>query len=170
MNDGQLPAPEESMHIDPYERQWIRVSIVVLVAFGALVVLASVLFGFGLTGDHAGVDPATVTESGPFAEPGLREIEPGKYEAYIVAQTFAFIPSTLTVPVGAEVTFHVTSVDVQHGFILKDTNVNMQVVPGEVSILTTTFDQAGTYHYICSEYCGIGHHAMFGSLTVEEQP
>jgi cytochrome c oxidase subunit 2 len=155
------------MSIDPYERQWMRVSVVLLVVFAGLVVTASIVFGFGVTGGHQRVDPATVTDSGPFATPGIRQVTPGVYEAHIVAQTFTYSPGSLTVPVGSEVTFFITSVDVQHGFIIENTNVNMQVVPGRVSTLTATFDKAGEYDYICSEFCGIGHHRMFGTLTVE---
>ncbi|MGQ9491600.1 MAG: hypothetical protein ACUVR4_12035 [Anaerolineae bacterium] len=33
-------------------------------------------------------------------------------------------------PVGSTVTFYVTSADVQHGFAIRDTNINMQIVPG----------------------------------------
>jgi cytochrome c oxidase subunit 2 len=155
------------MHIDPYERQWIRGSVAILFVFATLVVVASVVFGFGLTEGHGRVDPATVTDSGPFATPGVMEIEPGVYEAHLVARTFAFDPASITVPAGAEVTFFITSVDVQHGFIIPNTNVNMQIVPGRVSTLTTTFDDPGEYRYVCSEFCGIGHHGMFGTLTVE---
>ena len=69
-------------------------------------------------------------------------------------------------PQGAEVTIYVTSQDVQHGFKITDTNVNMQVVPGQVSKLTYTFDRIGEFPYICHEYCGIGHAAMFGRVKV----
>ncbi len=44
----------------------------------------------------------------------------------------------------------------------------MQIVPGEVSTLTMTLDEPGDYPYVCTEYCGSGHAAMFGSLTVAE--
>jgi cytochrome c oxidase subunit 2 len=40
-------------------------------------------------------------------------------------------------------------------------------VPGQVSKLTITFDKPGDYDYICTEYCGSGHAAMFGTLHVE---
>jgi cytochrome c oxidase subunit 2 len=35
-----------------------------------------------------------------------------------------------------------------------------------VSKLTYTFDRIGEYPYICTEYCGIGHAAMFGTIKV----
>ena len=45
--------------------------------------------------------------------------------------------------------------------------MNMQVVPGEVSKLTVEFDEVGEHDYICHEFCGIGHAAMFGTVIVE---
>ena len=112
--------------------------------------------------------PTTWTLAGsPFAEPGLRELAPGRYEAYIVAQAWAFNPATITVPQGADVTFYVTSRDIQHGFKVVDTNINMMVLPGQISTLRRTFDTPGTYNIICHEYCGIAHHTMYGQIIVE---
>ena len=91
----------------------------------------------------------------------------GKYEAYVLAQTWQFLPREMTVPVGSEVTFYITSKDVQHGLKLQDTNLNVQIVPGQVSKMTITFDEPGRHDYICSEYCGAAHAAMFGTLIVE---
>jgi heme/copper-type cytochrome/quinol oxidase subunit 2 len=39
------------------------------------------------------------------------------------------------------------------------------VIPGYVSQFTTQFE-AGDYMVECNEYCGVGHHLMFGKLTV----
>ena len=94
----------------------------------------------------------------------------------MLAKAWVFEPRTITVPAGSTITFYVTSADngpqlpaVQHGFKLQDTNVNMQVVPGHVSKLTVTLDEPGTYPYICHEFCGNGHAAMFGELIVEPE-
>ena len=54
----------------------------------------------------------------------------------MIAQTWAFVPREIEVPVGSEITIYVTSPDLQHGFKITDTNVNMMVVPGQVSKLT----------------------------------
>lgn len=156
-----------SMHIDPYERNWIIISIVLLVSFAVAISIAGFAFGIQVPSPEQRVDPRTVADSGPWAEPGLRELSPGKYEAYILAQTWSFAPREMSVPVGAEVTFYITSKDVQHGFKLQETNLNVQVVPGQVSKLTITFDEPGDYNYICTEYCGSGHAAMFSTLHVE---
>jgi len=160
--------PEETtqVHIDPYERLWMILGAIVLVGFLLVVGVTALARGFVVPSPVARVDPNTVANSLPFSEPGLRELAPGKYEAFILARTFVFTPREITVPVGSTVTFYVTSADVQHGFDLQGTNVNMQIVPGQVSKLTTRFDKPGEYDYICHEYCGSGHAAMFGKVIV----
>ena len=165
------PPPEhgdapKTLGIDPYERNWIRVSILLLVAFAATITIGGFAMGFEVPGAEQEVDPRTVLDSEPWSEPGLREIAPGVYEAYVVAQTWAFEPQELEIPVGSEVTIYVTSPDVQHGMKIQDTNINMQIVPGQVSKLVYTFDEVGEFPYICHEYCGLGHAAMFGVVNV----
>jgi len=159
---------DRTLHTDRYERRWMLVSAVLLVVFAIAVAVAGFALGFQVPGVEARVDPNTVAESGPFANPGLRDLGNNEFEVYMVAKAWAFDPASITVPVGATVTFYVTSVDVQHGFKLRDTNVNLQIVPGHVSKLSTTFDRAGEFPFICTEFCGLGHSAMFGSLVVEE--
>lgn len=161
-------APEQSMHIDPYERGWIIAAIVLLVVFALAVTVAGAAMGIQLPAPELRVDPNTVALEGPFAQPGLRELAPGKYEAYIMAQIWLFNPRQITVPKGSEITFFITSQDVQHGFKLEGTNVNMMVIPGQVSRLTYRADKAGTYNWVCHEYCGLGHATMYGTLTVTE--
>lgn len=162
------PAPDQSMHIDPYERGWIRATIALLIIFALAVGVAGAAMGVQLPAPEARVDPNTVGLQGPFANPGLRELAPGKYEAYVMAQIWLFNPREITVPKGSEITFYVTSKDVQHGFKLEGTNVNMMVIPGQVSKLTFRADKPGTFNWVCHEYCGLGHAAMFGTLTVTE--
>lgn len=154
------------MGIDPWERNWIRFSVLLLVAFAALVTIAGFTAGFQLPGPESEVDPATITSEGPWADPGVREIADGRFEAYVIAQTWSFAPREIILPVGAEIDIYVTSPDLQHGFKITDTNVNMQIVPGQVSKLSFTFDEVGEYPYICTEYCGQAHAAMFGTVKV----
>jgi cytochrome c oxidase subunit 2 len=152
--------------IDRYERTWMTVSHVLLFTFLAAIAFTAFTSGFSVPSTGHRVDPATVTDEPPFAEPGLREVGPREYEAYLVSTQFVFEPREITVPAGSTVTFHVTSADVQHGFKIQDTNVNVQVVPGHVAMLTARFTEAGVYPYICHEYCGLGHAGMYGQLTV----
>jgi cytochrome c oxidase subunit 2 len=160
---------KESMHIDPYERTWIIISIVLIVVFGIAIAVAGFALGIQVPSPEQRVDPRTVSTdpNSPWSDPGLRELSPGKYEAYVLAQTWQFLPREISIPSGSTVTFYVTSKDVQHGFKIQDTNINMQIVPGQVSKLTATFDKPGTYDYICTEYCGSAHAIMYGSITVE---
>jgi cytochrome c oxidase subunit 2 len=159
---------KESMGVDPFERNWMWLGGALLVVFFVLVTIAGFALGFQVPGVETRVDPETVTSdpNSPFSEPGLREVAEGEYEAYVVARTFTFQPREIEVPVGSKVTIYVTTPDVQHGFKIQDTNVNMQIVPGQVSKLTYTFDRVGEFPYICTEFCGIGHAAMFGVVRV----
>ncbi|MEZ4622189.1 MAG: cytochrome c oxidase subunit II [Caldilineaceae bacterium] len=171
--DG-LESNMPTLHVDWYEALWIRISLIMLVVFTIFIVLSGFAWGIQLPGVYQRIDPATLGDAGsPFAEPGLRELAPGKYEAYMTAQVWSFTPSEIRIPVGSEVTFYVTSRDVQHGFKIMETNVNMMVLPGQVSTLKATFVKPGTYNLICHEYCGaggptIGHHTMYAQIIVEE--
>ncbi len=172
MTDTAASPPESppdealTMGIDPYERNWMRLSVLLLVVFFATVSIAGFAMGFQVNGEDQEVDPRTILQEEPWSNPGLREIEPGVYEAYIVAQTWAFVPREIEVPVGSEVTIYLTTPDLQHGFKITDTNVNTMVLPGQVSKMTYTFDEIGEFPYICHEYCGQGHAAMFGVVNV----
>ena len=160
------------MHIDRSEKIYIIGSIILLVVFASAIVISGFAFGIQVPLPEAQVNPNTVATPGvsPWGNPPeerVRELAPGKYEAYLLAQTWVFSPATVTVPVGSEVTFYLTSKDVQHGFYLQGTNINMMVLPGQVSKLTATFDTPGEHYFICHEYCGVGHQTMYGKLVVE---
>ncbi len=159
------------MHVDSYERNWMIFTAVLLVVFAAAVSVAAFGMGIQVPAPEQRVDPRTVATdpSSPWSNPGLREIAPGKYDAYILARAvplWEYLPKELTVPAGSSVTFYVTSPDVQHGFKIQETNANFMVLPGQVSKLTVKFDKAGTYNFICTEFCGAGHGIMYGAITV----
>jgi cytochrome c oxidase subunit 2 len=160
------PSGRPQFKIDPWERIWLVITVVVLTVFAATLIISSVGFGFDLPGATGRVDPKTVTDSGPFANPGIEEVGDNRYVAHVISRQFAFEPATITVPQGAEVTFRVTSVDVQHAFRVSGTNVSVMAIPGEISELTATFDDLGEFPYICSEFCGLQHAGMWGRLRV----
>lgn len=157
------------MHVDIYEKWWIGLGIAMLLIFAGAIGTSGFAASIQVPQPEARIDPKTVTTEGPFAEPGLHELAPGKYEAYILAQAspWKFLPAEIRVPVGSTVTFYITSADVQHGFDLHNTNINMMALPGQISKLTVTFDTPGEYPYICHEYCGVGHQNMYGKIIVE---
>lgn len=171
---GNAQADLTNLHIDRYEAAWIRISLITTAIFALAVITASVSYGIHVPGVHQRIKPDEIMAPGsPFADPKLQEVAPGKYEVYIRAATWSFTPGEIRVPVGSTVTFYITSIDVQHGFKLMDTNINMMVLPGQVSTLSATFDKPGTFNFVCHEFCGgggptIGHHTMYGQLIVEE--
>ncbi|MFQ5398292.1 MAG: cytochrome c oxidase subunit II [Anaerolineae bacterium] len=161
------------MHVDRSEKIFIISSVILLVVFALAVGISGFAYGIQVPAPELRVDPRTVATPGasPFGDPveeRLRELAPGKYEVYILAQTWAYQPNQIRIPVGSTVTFYVTSKDVQHGFKVDGTNINMMIIPGQVSRLTATFNKPGTYNFICHEYCGVGHHTMFGQIIVEQ--
>ncbi len=155
------------MHLDRYEQRWLWATGIMLVIFVVAIAVTAIVGGIEVPGVSVRVNPATVGSAGPFASPGLRQLGPGRYEAYIRAQIWTFFPNEIHVPQGSTVTFHLTSQDVQHGFYVAGTNIHMMVLPGQVSDLTATFRKAGTYPFWCDEYCGLNHQTMAGRIIVD---
>lgn len=103
----------------------------------------------------------------PFKTPGVITNEDGSQTVFVVGRAFAFDPGTIRVRAGVPVTFHVTSADVLHGYYVEKTNINVTVMPGQVTSFNTTFKSPGTLNVVCDEYCGTGHHNMLNKIIVE---
>ncbi|HMT05957.1 MAG: hypothetical protein KDB48_03035 [Solirubrobacterales bacterium] len=77
-----------------------------------------------------------------------------------------------TIPVGSEVSFDVTSADVNHGLGIYDPDGvlmgSVQAMPGYHNQLDLTFDKPGTYMMACLEYCGFKHHDMMKEFEVTQ--
>lgn len=158
------------MHVDLYEKIWMWAAGAIIAAFLGAIVFATVSQGRIPPSHVETIDPGTVWTDERFADRSIRTLADGTTEIRIIALMFAFQPSEIRVPVGRKVTFRITSSDVVHGFQIVGTNGNTMVVPGYVSQFSTTFDSPGEYLIVCNEYCGLGHHGMFGKLVVEETP
>lgn len=153
--------------IHAYERAFLSVSAGVLALFFATLLYTFFAMNIRMPTMAGIVDPRTVYRTAPFDHPGLRQLGPGRYEAVIVGQAWAFVPNEIRVPRGATVTFHASSADVIHGFHVVGTRVNVMLIPGQLSEETYTFTRPGTYLLECHEYCGIGHHTMSGRIIVQ---
>lgn len=154
------------MHVHKYERWWLAFGIVMLLVFLATIGIAAIADNMNPPSGLQAIDPTKVAQTPPFDHPGLRRLPDGTYEAYYVAEVFAFNPQTLTVPAGKKITFYVTSPDVVHGFFIPKTDINMMAVPGWVNSDSHVFTNKGTYLLICHEYCGLGHQNMFAKIVV----
>lgn len=84
----------------------------------------------------------------------------------VVANQFAFSPSTITVNAGDTVVINLTSSDVPHGFSLPDFGVSATITPGSTKTVEFVADAAGSYSFSCSVVCGAGHSGMRGTLVV----
>ena len=86
----------------------------------------------------------------------------------VTASRFQFEPATISVAQGDSVRLRLHSVDRSHAFAIKAFRVKT-VIPkgGETVTVEFVADQAGTFAFTCSEYCGTGHSGMKGSLVVQ---
>jgi cytochrome c oxidase subunit 2 len=155
------------------ERLFLYSTGLLLVAF-FMAILASIgEAGIHLPTDEGQVDPAQLRTTAPFNNLSDQPEDTngdGVIDAVLIAKAYAFEPNPIVVPAGQEIEFVVSSQDVIHGFLISDVGVNAMVIPGQVTKVTATFDEAGEYNIICHEFCGIGHQTMFGRVIVEERP
>ncbi|MBX5444420.1 cytochrome c oxidase subunit II [Sphaerobacter sp.] len=151
------------------ELGWILPSIAIPVGMLVAVIVSAFGMMIHVPSDEGTILPAAIDSTPPFDQPGvLRQVGPNQYEVAIVAQIWVFNPREIRVPAGAEVTFVATSRDVIHGLDIEGTNVNVMLIPGRITRQNAIFKEPGVYRFVCHEYCGAGHHLMFGQIIVEE--
>ena len=152
------------MEIHRYEKLWFGASLLLIVTFIATIVYGAVGPGIAMVDEDGGtISPDDVSIQD---YPRVEQVGEDQYEVYVVAAQFAFYPDPIEVPANSEVTFHITSNDVIHGFDVAGTNLNTMAIPGQVSQVTVEFDEPAEYGIVCNEYCGSGHHTMAGALNV----
>ena len=154
------------MKVDLYEKVWMIGVTAMLTMFFSVIAYESVAMSRMPPSHVETIDPRTVMNDPRFSPQGLRVDSAGGIHAHIVGLTFAWLPGELTLPAGRPVTFHITAIDVTHGYEIVRTNAQSMVIPGYVSQFTTQFDEPGEYLIVCNEYCGVGHHTMAGKLRV----
>jgi cytochrome c oxidase subunit II len=160
--------------MERYEKAFLAACAAVLVIFLCALGYSAVALGVHLPSHSAMIHQEAgqrlrqvLRKTPPFDHVGVREIAPGKYQAVVIAHTWSFIPDEIDVPVGADVTFVATSMDVIHGFFIVGTRVNMMLIPGQISEYEYRFTKPGEYLLICHEYCGELHHTMSGKVVVK---
>lgn len=78
-----------------------------------------------------------------------------------------WLPDTLTAEAGVPLELHLISDDVMHGFAVGQTGwPAVDVKPGQMTEVTLTFEQPGTYTYYCTRWCGPNHWRMRGTIEV----
>ena len=96
------------------------------------------------------------------AETADSEVE----EFRIEARQFVFEPGTIEVNKGDRVRLIITSVDVPHGFAIKEYGINERLDVGKPKAIEFVADKEGTFTSFCSVACGAGHGSMKGQIIV----
>jgi cytochrome c oxidase subunit II len=89
---------------------------------------------------------------------------------YITAERFSFSPSQVSLRLGEEVEFRITSEDTSHGFRIAGTSLNVAIPKRGHGELAVKFrpDRSGRYKLECNRMCGAGHSFMQGVVIVED--
>lgn len=155
------------MKIATLEKAYLWVSAGVLGACLVAILYGAAATGIHLPGRGERIDPQQVRTTPPFDRPGVHPVGENEYDVVLIGQAWAFFPPEVRVPVGAKLNFITTSADVVHGLHVEGTRVNLMLIPGQVTRYPYVFREPGEYTVICHEYCGIGHHTMYGKVIAE---
>lgn len=154
------------MHIDYYEKIFLWLTVAMLAVM--LVAIGNGVLNHDITvaTPSGRIDPLTLDQTPPFDSPGVVQTGDNTFDVTVVARKWQYQPNEIHLPEGAVATFYISSPDIIHGYKVVDTNINIMVLPGEISRVTQRFDEAREHLIVCHEYCGTGHQAMFGRIIV----
>ena len=88
-------------------------------------------------------------------------------EINMTAEKYDFTPETVTVKKGDRVKLVITALDHDHGIKIEALHINQKLPKGEPVTLEFVAGQAGNFPFQCSQFCGLGHKKMKGTLVVE---
>jgi cytochrome c oxidase subunit II len=74
----------------------------------------------------------------------------------------------LHIPAGRPIRILIGSEDVIHSLYFPSFRVKMDAVPGRTTSMWFTATKPGRYHIFCTEYCGLKHSGMIGTVIVME--
>ena len=122
----------------------------------------------GEPGSTPPVPPTALPTEPPAEQPSSDEngTTANVKEFNVTARNWEFVPSTITVNKGDTVKLHITSTDVQHGFVISAYGINKTLNPGQQVDVEFVADKAGSFPFYCNVFCGEGHSGMKGTLVV----
>lgn len=111
--------------------------------------------------------------AGTLTVDGQELLVPAENDIYVGALQWGWDGLPAVLRPGESYRFHLGSYDVQHGFSVRNADnlsqqISLQVLPGYEWVLEMTFDDPGTYHVVCNEFCGVGHRSMHGKFLVQD--
>ncbi len=116
--------------------------------------------GLAVVALFAVIAPMLLAQNEPSGVEGVREI-------VMTAKKYEFSPSEIKAHPGETVRLVITALDRKHGFKLDAFGIDRQLPKGEAVTIEFTANQAGTFPFKCSKFCGFGHGKMKGGLIVE---
>jgi cytochrome c oxidase subunit II len=108
----------------------------------------------------------TIAMTTQAAEPLTQATE--VHEISVTATKYQFTPNPLRVKKGEHVKLVISAPDHDHGFKLEAFKINQKIKKGTTATVEFIADQPGEFPFQCSDFCGLGHGKMKGSLVVEE--
>jgi cytochrome c oxidase subunit 2 len=161
------------IHIDPLEKKWIILIAGFLIMSWAVQVYYAAVDDINPPSNIEVIDSSRLhleegVGGGEFMEKnlGVKRDANGDLVVTMVAARYGFYPQHIEVPADTPVKFRMASFDVLHGVLIPFSNMNVMLVPGYVSEITTEFKKKGEFPLICNEYCGLGHAYMYGMINI----
>jgi cytochrome c oxidase subunit 2 len=153
------------------EMKWATVTLAIIAFLIGMMVYMSLHWATMPPMRLETVDPTTLHLAGEFTEDNLgSSVESdGSVTVRLVANQYSFSPQCLLVPTDTPVTLRGTSADVVHGFNIAQTNVNVMLEPGYISVFKTTFKKPADLVMPCHEFCGVGHAGMWARVKVVDK-
>lgn len=149
------------MKLDVMSLEKKVVAVAIATSFIHLALIGYAVFKLGIT------VPGCVPNPKPIEKAEIIKQGENRYELRMLAKMWAFEPKIIRLPVGSRLEIFVSSKDVNHGFQIVGTNVNVMAVPGVITQSVVEFKRPGSYPIVCNEFCGIGHQEMNGIIEVD---
>lgn len=86
----------------------------------------------------------------------------------VTARRFTFTPNVITAKSDEQVVLEVKSVDFTHGMNFPDFKIRADLIPGRVTRIELPAQRAGSYEFLCDNFCGDDHEEMHGKLVVTD--
>jgi halocyanin-like protein len=104
---------------------------------------------------------------------GEEYLVPDGNDVFVGSRQWAWDGLPVVLKPGETYKFHLGSYDVQHGFGVRpegnlSKQISLQIIPGYEWVVEMSFDETGTYHVVCNEFCGVGHRTMHGTFLVQD--
>lgn len=123
--------------------------------------MVNAMFGSSMTYDPKAGLLSVKTSKTAVKPPVLRQVTLHLFK-------YGYDPMVVTVNKGDRVRLTLISDDDDHGFYLKEFNVNHAVMQGESVTVEFTADKIGTFIYYCNMFCGKKHSDVKGMFRVME--